>query len=136
MTCQELTDALIDAASSNIGDEFRVGVINAPAMRRGSSVGEALRKCCGRFKPRRADRRDRGARPVIPTRLMTRSLPRVRRAPDVPAKRAAKARLRLAENLARSGDKQAARKIYDAIAAGKYDPAQQKAAKAALERLA
>ena len=51
-------------------------------------------------------------------------------------KRAAKARLRLASNLRRAGDKDAAAKIYQAISTGKFDPAQKKAATAALRRSA
>jgi HEAT repeat protein len=135
MTCQESTDAMIDAASSSVGDEFRVGVINALATRRGSSVGEALRKCADDASPavRIAAVEALACHPDAANDAI---IAKGSQGPGRPAKRAAKARLRLAENLAKSGDKQAARKIYDAIASGKYDSAQQKAAKAALERLA
>jgi hypothetical protein len=134
MTCQAATDALVKAAASGIGDEFRVGAINALAGRSGSNVRETLVKCAASPSPEvRLAAIEALACDAEPANdaVMARA-PGGMRA----GKRVAKARLRLAENLVAAGQKQAGRQIFQQIADGKYDPAQQKAAQAALKRMA
>ncbi|HEX4150536.1 MAG TPA: hypothetical protein VHY20_16175 [Pirellulales bacterium] len=134
MTCQAASDALAKAALLAIGDEFRVGAINSLAGRSGSNVREALVKCV--------------ASPNSEIRLAAvealacdadaandEILAKAARTGYRADKRIAKARLRLADNLVAAGQKQAGQRIYEQIAGGQYEPAQQKAAQAAIKRL-
>ncbi|HEX4144508.1 MAG TPA: hypothetical protein VHY91_13460 [Pirellulales bacterium] len=135
MTCQAATDALAKAAKTGIGDEFRVGAINALAGRSGSNVRETLVACAGSGSPQvRLAAIEALASDADPGNDAV--LAKVAVGEGVRAgKRVAKARLRLAENLVAAGQKQAGRQIYQQIADGKYDRAQQKAAQAALKRI-
>jgi hypothetical protein len=134
MTCQASTDALAKAAVNSIGDEFRVGAINSLAGRGGSNVREALVKCAESPSPHvrlaaiealacDAD----AANDAV--------LAKAAHGGGRAGKRVARARLQLAENLVAAGQKQAGKQIYRQIADGKHDPAQQKAAQAAIKRL-
>lgn len=133
MTCQAATDALAKAAKTGIGDEFRVGAINALAGRSGSNVRETLVACASLGSPQvRLAAIEALACDADPSNdaVMTKAAvgDGVRA-----SKRVARARLRLAENLVAAGKRQAGRAIYQQIVDGKYDPAQQKAAQAALK---
>ncbi|HEY5313927.1 MAG TPA: hypothetical protein VIK18_15465 [Pirellulales bacterium] len=135
MTCQAATDALAKAAKTGIGDEFRVGAINALAGRSGSSVRETLVACAASPSPEvrlaAAEALACDAEAANDAVLAKVAAGGGKRT----GMRVAKARLRLAENLVAAGQKQAGRQIYQQLADGKYDPAQQKAAQAALKHV-
>lgn len=136
--CAEATNALITAAVDGIGPEFRAGAINALGRRSGPEVVEALKKCA--------------QDPYIEIRLVAAEA--LANQPDassdtviteaangdgVFAERArarlAKARIRLAETLVRSGDKAAGKKIYEAVVSSNPDDAQKEAASIALAQI-
>ena len=139
MTCQGATDALVEAATKGIGVEFRVGAINALGKRNGSSTTAALRECAkdSDYEIRLAaiealaNHSDAANDEVI-----------AGVSPEGPAgsgrrvnKRVARSRIRLADRLAKAGQKDAAKKIFAAVADGKADEAQKKAARVALAEL-
>jgi HEAT repeat protein len=134
MTSPAATAALVEAASAGIGNEFRIGAINWLADRSGSKVTETLRTCLSDPTPEirlaaveaLANHADPQADAAI-----------VQAAANYPraARRVVKARLRLAEKLVAANQQGAARQIYQAVASGKFDEAQKKAAAAALARL-
>lgn len=139
MTCQGATDALVEAATQGVGVEFRVGAINALGKRNGSSVTAALRQCAADadYDVRLAaiealanhpdpahDEVISGVSPAGPSGSGKRV-----------GKRVARARIRLADKLARAGQKDAARKIFQAVAESKADDAQKKAARVAIAEL-
>jgi HEAT repeat protein len=135
MTCQGATDALVEAATKGIGEEFRIGAINALGCRPGSSgAAGALKTCASEASPMvrmaaveaLANHPDPAHDAVIEGAL---------RGQGRGARRVAKARLRLAANLAKAGEKDAARKIYEAISDGNYGEAQEKAATVGLAEL-
>lgn len=135
MTCQAATDALIDAAVNAVGVEFRVGVINALGRRSGSSVVDALKKCSAE--------RDAEIRLAAAEALANQADPSADDAIVAAAKqggyraglRTSKARVRLAEALAKAGQKDAAKRIYQAIAQSDAAAPQKKAAASALSQL-
>ncbi len=134
MTCPAATSALVEAATSGIGNEFRVGAINGLAERSDPRVIEALQVCLSDSTPEirlaavesLASQADPEADAAIAK--VAAGYPRA-------ARRVVKARLRLAEKLVSKGQSEAAKQIYQSIAAGKFDEAQRKAAAAALARL-
>lgn len=134
MTCQAATDALARAALRGIGDEFRVGAIYSLAGRSGSSVREVLVECAG---SQSLEVRLAAVEALACQGDAANDAVLAKAAGGGPRgnKRIARARLRLAEKLVSAGQKQAGRQIYEQIATGKFDPAQQKAAQAALNRI-
>jgi HEAT repeat protein len=134
MICPAATAALIEAATSGIGNEFRVGAINGLSDRSGPKVIEALTVCLSDPTPEirlaaveaLANHADPEADAAIAKAAA--GHPRA-------ARRVVKARLRLAEKLVSAGQPDAAKQIYQSIASGKFDAAQKKAAAAALARL-
>lgn len=135
MTCQAATDALTDAALNAVGVEFRIGAINALGRRSGSQIVDVLKACAGDNDPEirlsaveaLANHADASADPLIAE---------VAKHPGQRATmRAAKARVRLAATLARVGQKDAAKQIYQSIAQSDAAPAQKKAASIGLALL-
>lgn len=128
------TAALV-AALEQVGPEFRVGVINSLAKRKGADVAAALHRAAGD-----ADNEVRLAavealasfpEPSNDDAIAAATkngLPRDRA-------RAQKARVRLAETLRLAGNKNAAIAIYKTIIANDADEPQKKAARLALEQL-
>lgn len=139
MTCAEATDALVAAATSAIGNEFRVGAINALGRRAGSNVVEALKKCCQdsevevRYAAAEAlaNLPDAAYDALITATAKEHSPGGGRKAKS----RLGKARVRLAATLAAAGDKAAAKQLFGSIAESDCDEAQQRAARAAIKRL-
>lgn len=135
MTCQAATDALVEAALKSIGAEFRVGVINALSRRSGSSVIDALKKCAADSEPHvrlaAAEALANHADAAADELLVAAGKQPGHRA----ALRMAKARIRLAENLVRAGQKDAGKKIYQSIAQSDALAPQKKAAQQALAQL-
>jgi HEAT repeat protein len=114
MTCQAATDALIEAASKAVGTEFRVGAVNALATRSASAVLEALKQCAADADPEvrlaaaeaLANHADASLDSIIAP-VAAAGGPRAE-------SRIARARIRLAAQLAKAGQKDAARGIYQA----------------------
>lgn len=136
MACQAATDALADAALNAVGVEFRIGAINALALRSGSQVVDVLKACAGDNDPEirlaageaLANHSDASADPLIAELAKHAGL----RA----SSRVLKARLRLASRLAGVGQKDAAKKIYQSIAdSDATAAAQKKAARMGLAQL-
>jgi len=135
MTCQAATDALASALQSAAGTEFRVGLINALAKKNGSATVEALRSATTDNEPevrlaaaealaQMPDATLDAAIAGIATGASTRR-----------AARTARARLRLAETLLRTGNKDAAKMVFAAVAAADVPAPQKKAALAAVSTL-
>ena len=135
MTCQAATDALADAALNAVGIEFRIGAINALARRTGSQIVDVLKACAGDIDPEirlaaaeaLANHTDASADPLI-AELGKHGGQRAQL-------RSTKARIRLAAKLADVGQKDAAKRIYQAIAQSDAGSAQKKAAGIALAQL-
>lgn len=130
------TKALIDAALNGIAPDFRVGAVNALAERSGAEVVDTLKKCAeaeNQIEVRvaaaeaLANQADPSGDAVI---AAIGELPSARA-----RKLAARARVRLADTLVRAGQKDAAKQIYQAVAASKAPEAQKKTAKAAAATL-
>lgn len=135
ITCQAATDALVEAALNAVGTEFRVGAINALGRRGASNVVDALKKCAAD-----SDREVRLAAVEALANHVDASADAAMVAAGRlggyrSALRVTKARVRLAENLARAGQKDAAKTIFQQVAAGEALEPQKKAARAALARL-
>jgi hypothetical protein len=138
MTCQGATDALVEVSVKAIGPEFRLGAINSLGRKSGSNVVAALKKCAQdpNFELRLAAAE---ALANLPDASGDEAITAAAGKSNVGAprgnRRLAKARIRLAETLVRSGQKDAGKKVYAAVAQGEYDEVQKKAASAALSRL-
>lgn len=136
--CAEATSALINAAVEGIGPEFRVGAINALGRRQGPEIAEALRKCAqDPYVEIRLTAAEALANHADPANDM--AISEAASGEGVFAERAkarlAKARIRLAETLVRSGDKAAGKKIYEAVLSSHPDTAQKEAAELALTQI-
>lgn len=123
------TKALIDGAVNGIAPDFRVGAVNALAERSGAEVVEALKKCAdasNQVEVRVA------AAEALATQADPSSDAVIAAIAELPSARArklaARARVRLADTLVRSGQKDAAKQIYQAVVASKAPEAQKKAA--------
>lgn len=135
MTCQAAADVLAEAALQSVGAEFRVGVVNALGRRSGSGVVDALKKCATDADPHvrlaaaeaLANHADASADELL--------VAAGKHAGGRAALRATKARIRLAETLVRAGQKDAGKKIYQAIAQSNARAPQKKAAQQALSQL-
>lgn len=135
ITCQAATDALADAAKSAIGAEFRIGAINALGRRSGSGVIDTLKKCAADNDPHvrlaaaeaLAGHADASADSLL---VEAGKQPGLRS-----AVRMSKARIRLAENLVRAGQKDAGKAIYQSFAKSDALKPQKKAAEQALSQL-
>lgn len=135
MRGQAATDALL-AALTDVGPEYRVGVVNSLGVRGGKKVVQALQ----------------GLTDDVDNEVRLAAWDALARIPDAgsdaiiaaaakckcPVARlgANKARVRLAETLARSGDKAAARRIYEDIRrSDTVAPAQKQAAEIGIKAL-
>lgn len=136
MTCHGATELLIALAKNGLGPEFRIGALNSLGRRQGPGVAEALKECVGDDDDRialtaveaLANFPDPSADAVIVGVLK-------RAAAGRRQNRLNRARVRLAETLTRHGQKEAGKKVYQAILASAAAPAQQRAAKLGLEKL-
>lgn len=131
-------NALAEANDKRVGEEFRVGVTNALGKRRDASAVEALKKAAGDTSSEvRLAAAEGLALQADPSGDAV--IVEVRKQLGANSPRAAKrmdiARLQLAATLAKAGQKDAARGIYQGLAADGADEAQKKAAKTALEHL-
>jgi|GEM_PF-780070 len=172
MTAPSAVEVLATAATKGIGDEFRLGAINALGMKTGDKALAALKECLADRTPEirltAVEALANFPDPTLDDAITAAMGPM--RGPGGPAgregrppaerqgqgpgqgpgpgqggmgplgaargfRRVTRARLRLAANLAESGEKDAARKIYQNIAESRADDAQKKAAGAALARL-
>jgi hypothetical protein len=130
--------ALADADDKLVGEEFRVGVTNALGKRRDAVAVDALKKATGDTS---SEIRLAGAEGLAlqPDAGSDAVIVEVRKQLGATSPRAAKrmdiARLQLAATLAKAGQKDAARSIYQGLASDGADEAQTKAAKTALEHL-
>jgi hypothetical protein len=138
INCQAATDALADAAVNSFGTEFRVGAVNALGRKSGSGVIAALKQCladsdlevCLAAVESLANHADASIDEAITSAVKPGA---GKGAGNRVMKRVAKARIRLAENLDRSGQRDAAKKIYQSLASAEgVDEAQKKAAGVAL----
>jgi HEAT repeat protein len=128
------TEALV-AALDEVGPTFRVGVAGSLAGRSGSSVTKALQALIddedGAVRVAAAD-----TLATIPNADSHDVLVTLSKRECRPTRQAAhKARIRLAETLARAGDKAAARKIYQAVRHSEAGEPQKKAAGIGLDSL-
>ena len=130
--------ALAEANQKVVGVEFRVGVTNALAKRKDAAALEALKLAVGDSSQDvrlaaaeglalQADAAGDAAIIEVGKQLGPAS-PRAAKRMDI-------ARLQLAATLAKAGQKDAARGIYQALTSDGADEAQKKAAKTALEQL-
>jgi HEAT repeat protein len=132
------TKALAEADDKLVGEEFRVGVTNALGKRRDAAAVEALKKATSDTSTeiRLAAAEGLALQPeasgdaaiVEVRKQLGPSSPRATKRMDI-------ARLQLAATLAKAGQKDAARNIYQGLASDGADEAQKKAAKTALEHL-
>jgi hypothetical protein len=143
MPAERAADVLADAATKTVGDEFRIGVVNSLGRKpTTSAASEALKKCLDDNDPEiriaaaeaLANHADAAHDGLIAAAMKNHPATRSRL-----ANRLARARVRLAENLARNGQKDAARKVYQALIADAGDDvgtaAQRKAAEVSLQNL-
>lgn len=140
MTCQGATDVLVEAAKTLAGQEFRVGLLNALARKNGSNVIAVLKECAAERDPQiqlaaaesLATLGDAASDEVIA------AIGKVHggfKGQNRVNSRIARARLRLAGAVAKAGEKDAAKKILTAVAAGPADDVQTETAKENLARL-
>lgn len=130
----EATEALI-AALNEIGPAFRVGVVGSLGIRAGEKVVKTLQSLVndpdGEVRIAAAQAMGKTADASSDAVLITLSKQECRCTRNA----AYKARLQLAENLARKGDKGAARKICQSVLHSEADEPQKKAADIALKSL-
>jgi HEAT repeat protein len=130
----EATDALL-AALNEMGPRFRVGVVNSLGNRKGDKAVKALQSLVN-DEDREVRIAAADALAKIPdltsdTVLVTLSKQECR----CTRQAAHKARVRLAETLAKAGDKTAARKIFQSVRHSEADEPQKKAADIGLKAL-
>jgi HEAT repeat protein len=130
--------ALAEADDKLVGEEFRVGVTNALGKRRDAVAVEALKKATGDTSSEIRLAAAEGLA-LQPDASGDAAILEVRKQLAATSPRAAKrmdiARLQLAATLAKAGQKDAARGIYQGLASDGADETQKKAAKSALEHL-
>ncbi|HUY87451.1 MAG TPA: HEAT repeat domain-containing protein [Pirellulales bacterium] len=135
LTCQAATDALAETAVNAVGAEFRVGAINALGRRNGSGAVDALKKCAAdadsHVRLAAAEALANHADAAADALLIEAGKQHGHRA----ALRISKARIRLAENLVRAGQKDAGKAIYQSVAQTAPREPQKKAAQQALAQL-
>jgi hypothetical protein len=132
ITCQAATDALVDAALNAVGVEFRIGAVNALARRSTAGVVEALKKCAAdtdaEIRLAAAEALAHHADAAADAAIVEAG----NKGGERGVLRTSKARLRLAETLAKAGQKDAAQQIYRSIAASDALAPQKKAAQSAM----
>ena len=133
MTCAAATAALAEVAVDSVGNELRCGAIGALGRRQGQVALDALKTC---VKDADADVRLAAAEALA--NHPDASLDALIAGAGSHGRarcRATKARIRLAETLARSGNKDGAKRVYQAVLAAQPAEAQKKAAKMGIEKL-
>lgn len=132
------TSALIVAAVEGIGPEYRIGAINALGKRQGDATVAALKQCAedGDLEVRLAAVEALSNQTEPEADASFASLLAESHLPERARGRAIKARIRLAETLARAGQTSAAKSVYEAVLAGKPDDPQRAAAQRGLAGLA
>jgi HEAT repeat protein len=131
----EATAALATMAVKGEGNEFRVGAINALGSRNTTAATEALRTCAADPDPRirlaAAEALSRSSDPANDAAIATSFDPNRGWAPHA---NAARTRLRLAGNVARTGNKPAADQILQGVLASRPEEFQAKAATMGLQQ--
>ncbi len=131
----EADKALINALETAVGCEFRVGIVNSLAARPNAFVMAAVQKATS-DSDREVAMTAVEALANFPEPANDEFIAKAAQCPcPVARRRASKARVRFAENLAKAGAKFAARKVYQAIAAGDAAAPQKKAAELALKAI-
>ncbi len=138
MTCERASEVLAEAATKKVGDEFRIGVINSLGRKpTDDSVIAALKKCHvdNELEIRLAAVEALANHGDASFDALIAAVGKTSKSAVSPRTklRIAKARMRLAEQLAKAGDKESARKIYQQLAADGAEGAQKKAADLALK---
>jgi hypothetical protein len=135
ISSHEADQALVNALETAVGSEFRVGIVASLAARPNAFVMAALQKAtadCDREVALTAVE----ALANFPEPANDEFIAKAAQCPcPVARRRASRARVRFAENLARLGAEFAARKVYQSIAAGDAEAPQKKAAEMALKAL-
>jgi hypothetical protein len=130
--------ALAEATQKSVGVEFRVGIANSLARRPGSAAVGALKQAAG-DPSQEVQLAAAEALALQPDTAADGIIQQVAKDLGAGNPRAAKrmniARIQLAATLAKAGQKDAARGIYQGMASDGADEAQKKAAKSALEQL-
>ncbi len=135
ISSHESDKALVNALDAAVGAEFRVGIVSSLAARPNAYVMAALQKATADCDPEVALAAVE-ALANFPEPANDEFIANAARCScPVARRRALRARVRFAENLARSGAKQAAKKVYAAVAAGDAEAPQKKAAEMALKAL-
>lgn len=135
MNCQAATDALVAALQTAAGTEFRVGLINALAKKNGSATVEALRAATTDNEPEVRLAAAEALAQVPDAALDALIAATATGASTRRAARTVRARMRLAETLLRTGQKDAAKTVFAAIASADVPVPQKKAAAAAVATL-
>lgn len=131
----ESNKALIAALEAGVGTQFRIGIIGSLAGRSEAIVMAALQKATSDSE-REVALAAVEALASFPEPANDEFIGKMADGPCPVARRCAtKARVRFAENLARSGAKFAARKVFQAIVNSKAEAPQKKAAEMALKGL-
>lgn len=131
----ESDKALVNALDTAVGAEFRVGIVCSLAARPNAFVMAALQKATADCDPEVALAAVEALANFPEPANDVFIAKAAQSACAVARRRALRARVRFAENLARSGARFAARKVYQSIAAGDAEPPQKKAAEMALKAL-
>lgn len=134
------TKALAEAATAAVGPEFRIGAAGSLAKRPDAAASDALRKCLD--DPSLVVRLAAvGAIAQRPESSLDAALVEAGKKPaDLPwdarsRREVTKARIAQAGALLASGDKSAAKRVFEAVLASNPEPAQAKACKRGLEAI-
>jgi HEAT repeat protein len=132
------TKALIDAAVNGVGAEFRVGAINSLGRRPEPEAVAALKGCAAdadvEIRLTAAEALANFPDPALDAVITAAVTPRGEEFQPRTSQRLSRARLRLAETLMAAGQKDASKRIYQAILAGNVDEPQKKAARRTLQQ--
>lgn len=135
--CQPATVALATAACEGVGPEYRVGAVNALARRGGAEAVAALTKAAADADPEVRLAAVEGLA-LIGQAESDMAVAAVLGDPSTDERgrlRALKARLRLAETLAAAGDRNGARRVFEAVLACNAAEPQAEAARRGLAQL-
>jgi HEAT repeat protein len=135
--CQPATVALAMAACDGVGPEYRVGAINGLARRGGAEALAALTKAAADPDPEVRLAAVEGLA-LVGQAESDMAVAAVLGDPSIDARgrrRALKARLRLAETLAAAGDRNGAKRVFEAVLACNAEAPQAEAARRGLARL-
>ena len=130
------TAALIETATKGSGTEFRVGAVAALGSRQGPEATAALNECAANQETEirlaaleaLANQPEAASDALITAAMATETAPRAK-------KRLAKARIRLGDRLLSAGNREAAKAIFQEVAASAADQPQKDAAARALAEI-